>query len=175
MNTPVNIEALHTAITSAIATQFPALKSCDAYPRPGEKIATPAIFIELDQIQSEPDNGTEQLPVVLAFSAYVVRSYKGSNKLAVRSLTASLMAFLRGQRFGQPIGPIVTGDAVPDMFDPQDNGGDNAYECMRLPFEMSAILGTDAWIDDGPVPDTIDVAQAPTVGEGGDYETIVQP
>ena len=175
MNTPVNLESLHNALIANIAAQFPSLKDCGAYPRIGERIETPAIYIELDAILGQDDAGTEQLPVILEWSAYVVRTYKGVNKFSVRKLAAALMAFLHHKRFGQPIGAIQVGDANPDIFEPADLKGSNPYECMRVPFTCSAILGNDVWVDEGELPDTVFAGQAPDVGPGGNYETIVEP
>jgi hypothetical protein len=156
MNTPVDIAALHAAIKSALAAQFPSA-TVDYYGRPGDKVPTPGILIELDSIDAADPNdvGTEQLEVVLRFNAYAVRSFgeRDQNKLAVRTLTAAMMQFIRGKRWGQPVGAARVIGASPDRI------ATGEYEVMRIEFEHEAMLGTDVWIDDGPLPDEVNVSE----------------
>lgn len=156
MNTPVNIASLHAAIKAALAAQFPTA-TVDYYGRPVDKIATPGILIELDSIDAVDPNdvGTEQLEVVLRFNAYAIRLFgeKDQNKLAVRTLTAALMQFIRGRRWGQPVGAARVIGASPDRIETGE------YEVMRIEWEHEAMLGTDVWIDDGDVPSEVNVAE----------------
>jgi hypothetical protein len=156
MNTPVNIDTLHTNIITALAAQYPSCTVAD-YPRPGEKITTPAIFIELDDIQADdpPDTGTEQTPVVLRFNAYVIHDHKAGKKRSVRTLAAAVMQFIRGKRWGNAVGAAMPVSATPDRF----QGDTLEYEVMRVEWEHEAILGTDVWIDDGDTPTEVNVSE----------------
>ena len=161
MNTPVNITTLHANMKAALAAQF---STCfvDYYPRPGDKITTPAILLELDDMQADsPDDiGTEQLPVTMMWRAYVVRDYKQGSKLGVRTLAASVMAFIRGKRWSTEEAPVAVGAAVVVGAFPDKFAGDTLeYECMRVEFEHEALLGTDVWIDDGDVPTEVNVSE----------------
>ena len=151
-NTPqADLSALHTAITAAIRAQFPDLKDVGAYPRPGEMVKTPAVYFELDAIEAAGDgNDTEQVRCALTFNAYCVVSYKGTGKLATRLLAANVMSWLRGKRFGQPIGIAQPMSADPDTF-----AGDagNEYECFRVMWRHEPVyLGTSVWDATGVVP-----------------------
>lgn len=156
MNAPVNIATLHANLKAALAAQFPAC-TVDYYPRPGDKITTPAIFIELDDIQAESptDNGSEQTPVMLRFNAYVVESYKTGKKLTVRTLAAAVMQFVRGKRWGSSAGAAIPVAATPDRF----QGDTQEYEVMRVEWEHEALLGTDFWIDNGDTPTEVNVSE----------------
>jgi hypothetical protein len=160
MNTPVDIEALHTAIKDALTEQFEDA-TVDFYSSPGERIASPSILFELEEILADdPDDiGTEQLAVRLRWNAYAVLSYKGANKLALRSLAASLMAFIRGKRWGQPVGAANVIGAFPDQIEGQPND----YEVMRIEFEHEALLGTDVW-PGGELPLEVYLGIAPLIG-----------
>lgn len=166
MNTPVNISDLHAAIKTALAAQYPTAV-VDYYPRPGDKITTPAIFIELDSIDADqpPDMGTEQTPVTLRFNAYVVQDYKAGKKLAVRTLAAAVMQFIRGKRWGTAVGAAMPVSATPDRF----QGDTLEYEVMRVEWEHEAILGTDVWIDDGDTPTEVNVS------EQGNDQAVIYP
>lgn len=156
MNAPINLDTLHDNIITALRAQYPSCTVAD-YPRPGDKITTPAIFIELDDIQADdpPDIGSEQTPVTLRFNAYVINDYKAGKKRAVRTLAAAVLQFVRGKRWSTPVGHGMPISATPDRF----QGSTQEYEVMRVEWEHEALLGTDVWIDDGDVPENVNVSE----------------
>lgn len=163
-NTPqANLAALHEAIRVQLVAGFPALQDVGAYPRPGEKISTPAIYFELDAIDvpNPGEAGTEQVAAALTFNAYCVVSYKGTGKLAVRTLAASLMSWLRGKRFGQPIGPAMPQSADPDLI----AGAGEEYEVFRVTWRHDPVyLGTSVWDATGVVPTEVYLGIDPETG-----------
>lgn len=172
----VNIDDLHDAIKAELTTQFP---DCTVafYPRPGERIATPGILLELEDIPvQDPDEiGTEQLSVNLSFNAYVVLDYKAGKKQAVKSLAAAVMSFTRGKRWGEPVGPAAVAGAFPDVI----AGKEDDYEVMRVEWSHEALLGQDVWRLDHedeegePLPIAEEVR---TIGGGDDEEqTLIAP
>lgn len=177
-NTPqVNIEALHAAMKTQITAAFPALKDVGHYPRPGSRIATPAIYYELDSIEvTDPqDVGTEQVRCSLTFNAYCVVSYKGEAQLAARTLAASFMAWLRGKRFGQPIGIAQPMSANPDTL--AGDAGD-AYEVIRVMWQHEPVyLGVSVWDPSGVVPTEVWLGIDPNTGAAhlSDYIKLAPP
>lgn len=167
MNPPVNLTTLHTNMKAALAAQFP---TCfvDYYPRPGDKVTTPALLIDLEDIDAaDPDNnGAEQVEVTLRFNLYAVESYKAGKKLAVRTLAAAAMAFVRGKKWSCP----VTGARVIGAYRDAFQGDPQEYECRRIEIEHDALLGTDVWIDDGDTPTEVNVSE-----QGNDHAAIVEP
>lgn len=159
----VDIEALHEAIKAGIEEEFPTLETVDYYPRPGEKITTPAIFIELDSI--DPDGeitpGTEQTSVTLRFAAYCVHDYKTGNKLAVRLLAASLVGLVDGNRWGQPVGAADFAGCSPDRIRGDLN---KEYECMRVEWTHEALIGENIWTNTGTTPTQVFASQDPMIG-----------
>ena len=141
----IDIDDLHSAIKTALAAQFTTC-TVDFYPRPGERIATPGILLELEDMPADdPDDiATEQLGVTLNFNAYVVLDYKAGKKQGVKTLAAALMAFIRGKRWGQPVGAANVVGAYPDVI----AGRQDDYEVMRVEFSHEALLGQDVWIAD---------------------------
>ncbi len=141
-NPAVNLDSLHAAMKAAIAAQFPDAH-VEFYDRPGERIPTPAILLDLEDIpaQDPDDIGTEQLPVMLNFNAYCVLSYKAGKKQAVKTMAAAVMAFVRGKRWSCPVGAASVVGASPDLIP----GKDDDYEVMRVEFQHEALLGTDVW------------------------------
>lgn len=163
MNTPLDLDAFHAAIKAAFQTSFP---DCfvDFYPRPGEKITTPAIILEVeDMTANDPDQiGTEQLNATLNVNAYAVLSYKLGKKQALRKFAAAVMAYTRGKRWGVPVGPANVLGAHPDKIDGQAED----YETMRIEFTHEALLGTDIFAGTGPIPLHVYLGESPNIGSG---------
>lgn len=160
MNTPVNIATLHASIKSALTAGFSGT-AVDYYARQGERVAVPAIFFELEEVTADdPDDiGTEQLAVRLKFNGYVVNSYKAGNKLGIRTAAVALMQFIRGKRWGQPVGAANVIGAFPDTM----QGQPDDYEVMRVEWEHEALLGTDIW-PGGIVPSEVWLGISPLIG-----------
>jgi len=160
----VNIDELHSKILAGLKSQFPTAK-VSFYPRPGEAIATPAILLDLEDIQvDDPDDvGTEQTAVTLNFNAYVVLDYKSGKKQTIKSLAASVLAYINGQRWGAAVGAAAVSGASPDKI----AGREDDYEVMRVEFSHAAFLGIDVWEADqlldangnpSPTPDEVFVS-----------------
>jgi hypothetical protein len=139
---PVNLELLHAEIRGQLATRFPSA-TVAFYSRPGDKIATPGILLELEDmpVQEPGDIGTDQLPVYLNFNAYAVLDYKAGSKQAVRLFAAEIMAFVKGQRWDREVTGAQVVGAFPDVI----QGKEDAYEVMRVEFQHEALLGQDVW------------------------------
>ena len=172
-NQAIDLDLLHDAIKASFAASFP---DCyvDFYPRPGEKITTPAILIEIEDIVADDpdDTGTEQLAVMLMCNAYVVLSYKAGNKKALKKFAASVMAYTRGRRWGQPVGRANVAGANPDAI----AGQPDDYECMRVEFSHEALLGADVFAGSGIIPTEVYLGFVPDVGPDhvDDYELITE-
>lgn len=170
----VDLDTLHDAIKAAFTAQFEDA-AVDFYPRPGDKIGSPSIFLEIEDIVADdPDDvGTEQLAVTLMFNAYVVLSYKDPNKKAIKKFAASVMSYVRGRRWGQPVGPANVVIASPDKV----IGQPDDYECMRIEFTHEAMLGADVFAGDGVIPTEVYLGYAPDIGPPhiDDYELVNEP
>ncbi len=158
-------EAIRTQLVAASATGQPlaGVREVGAYPRPGEVIKTPAIYFELDAIDvpNPGEIGTEQVASALTFNAYCVVSYKGTGKLAVRTLAASLMGWLKNKRFGQPVGPAMPMSADPDRMD----GAGDEYEVFRVSWRHEPVyLGTSVWDATGVLPTEVYLGIDPDTG-----------
>ena len=160
MTPATDIDALHEAMKAAFAEHFDGV-TVDFYGRPGERIATPAILLQLEDIAAEdPDDiGTEQLAAVLNFNAYVVLDYKTGKKQAVKALAGAVLAFVRGKRWGQPVGPANAVGAYPDAI----QGREDDYEVMRCEFAHECLLG-DPLTETGITPWKVYLGISPLIG-----------
>ena len=168
-NTVTTLDAVHEGIVAAIKTQFPALKTVEAYRLDRKNLPVPACLVEMTEMDNEPDidPGTEQLAVMARFEAKLVIGFRqgGKNpKIEVRKLAAAFAAWARLKRWGCPIGPAEVIGAYQDDFDPELD----QYECWRVEWQQVIHLGDTIWKDDGETP-TPYFAWAPITGDRQNY------
>lgn len=167
----LNLDTFQDALKSGMAAKFPGV-NVDLYPRPGERINTPAIFIEIEDIPSgDPDTSeTEQTEVTINVNAYVVFDYKTGNKKALRTFASGVLAFVRGKRWGHPVQAAKTVGAFPDVI----AGREKDYEVFRVEFYHEAMLGDDVWTSNDPVPTEVWLGYAPNIGPEhiDDYQLV---
>lgn len=175
-NTEITIEGVHTAILDAIRENFPSLVTVDAYLLDRQNLPAPACLLELSELEATADAadpGTEQLAVTARFSALLAigfRQGRASPKLEIRKLAASMLAFLRLQRFGLPIGPAQIAGAYPDSFDPDLD----QYECWRIDWSHVLHLGSSIWTDDeSAVVPSPSIRGGPEGTDPGEYAPVL--
>ena len=177
----VDIVALHAAILDGIKNRFPTLLEVDHYPRPGEMIQTPAVYVELESFDADapPNTGTMQLPVTLNFVAYAVCDYKLGSKLTVRTLALALAAFINQQKWDQPVTAAEVTQGGPDWMRAKLPNSSPEYEVMRVEWTHEALLNDNVWADEGVAPAYLfvsgDVTPNTNVGPGNEAAYIQMP
>lgn len=179
-NTVTTLEAVHAGIVSAIAAQFPALQTVEAYRLDRKSLPVPACLIELTEMDAvnDEDPGTEQQAVMARFEATLVIGFRqGLNnpKMEIRKLAAALGAFVRAQRWGCPIGPAELIGIYQDDFDPDLD----QYEVWRVEWQQVIHLGESVWVpyDEGETPNQVFLGITPKIGPGhiDDYFEVTEP
>lgn len=177
---PVNLTTLHDEIKIALDA-FTGLNS-QFYGREKRRHSCPAIFFELDAITPEDSEqtATEQTPVLLNFSVYLIESYREENaRLKVRIRAAELAAFIQTSAFAETLSNALKPtfeDAQPDevAFSPVQS--ENQYECFRVDFSLMALLGESIIDDSGTMPETVFAGYEPKTGAAhvDDYSEVEQ-
>jgi len=175
---PVDLAALHEGIKNALRAHFPVseVPTIEYYGRPGEKIVTPAIFFELEDIRPDnPDDiGTEQWAATLGFSAQVVVGHKGQGaaQLGLRILAAKLAAFVRGKQWGVPVGLALLEGCTPSEFQVEPN---TAYHTWRVSWTHTSILGDSCFVPAGMLPAQLWLGWNPDIGvpHVADYQLVL--
>lgn len=165
----IQLPELHEAIKAALKAKFPKV-TVDYYSRPGEKIAVPAIFFELEAIEdaNPSDNGTEQLEVLLRFSAECITTYKQGGKLSARLLAASVASFVHRNKFGKPITPGRFASSGMESF----RQAEDSYESWSVKWTHTAFLGTSIWDAEGVIPEHVYLGFPPNIGPGHEDDYI---
>jgi hypothetical protein len=175
----VDLAALHNAIISQLASKFsvPNVVHVQDYPRQFDKILTPAILLDLEQVEVGSDPGTEQTRLTIRFSAVVVvgslrKDQAGLDpRLSVRVLAAAIAHTVNRQRWGlQGCGPAKVQAVMPDAFDPRLD----QYECWRVEWTQEVMVGDDIWNQIGVLPSEVWSGDTP-VGQPLDPVKLVYP
>lgn len=101
-----------------------------------------------------------------------VQYRKEDAKVAVRVIAANVMRVVRGERFGQLVGPAKLGTTAPDEWSPVESG----FETYRVPWTHEARfapLTPDEPVQ--PIPSEVWVSSAPDIGPENEpkYDKIV--
>lgn len=167
MDPGVDLNQLHDNIVAAIAGQFPALQTVEAYREETERVTlrAPACLVELFELEAvdDQDHGTEQLPMMARFEARLIIGFREANaKREVRKLAAALAKFIRHQRWGlgANVAPAEVMGCYPDEFDPALD----QYEVMRVEWQQVVYVGENVWTGEGvPVTEVL-YSWAPKIG-----------
>lgn len=153
------------AVVARLAQAFPAVPTVAEYPRLRQKIAAPAILVELADATPTDDAGTEQLCLSARFEARIVFDHvpvAGSNPAlpALNLAAAVAREIFAAGRFGQPVGPAKGVRIEPDQFRPELSG----YAVWLVEWTHEVRLGHSVWDGDGVMPTEIYLGIAPEIG-----------
>lgn len=175
--TSCDLTALHTAITTAIASAFPALQTVEFYRLERVELPAPACLLEMVEADEGADPGSEQQSLMVRFEARFILPFRTTHaKLEVRKLAMAFAAFIRKHGRWSGVGgqggtPKVIG-CYPDDFDPLLD----QYEVWRVEWQQLLWFGDSVWAGEGITPTTVFVGFAPNIGTGHEADYIqVQP
>ena len=184
-DTHIDLEVLHSAIVADIKAAFPQLVTVEFYqddPEARKTLPIPACLLTISELEAdnEIDPGTEQLAVVATFEAhFIINSIRTPRAaMAIRTLAAAFMAWLRKRRWTNPAEPtrkLPTGPAnvvggFPDDFTPELD----KFEVWRVEWQQVIHLGESVWNDEGITPSEVYFSWLPEIGTGNeeDYEKV---
>ena len=170
-DTEIDLDALTDAIVASIAAQFPEFVSVDAYREAETNLQTPACLIELDDLEPQPDIGTEQLAVMARFSGRVVLGMRDPDvRRATPKFAAALALHINRQRWAQPVAPAEVIGIQRDDFDPRLD----QFEVWVVEWQQVIHLGASVWGGAGDLPTQLLGAWHPEIGPDheGSYEEI---
>lgn len=175
-DTLIDLDELHDAIRDQVAAAFPSFETVEFYrDDEDQQIPTPACLLELTEMEPvlEQNPGTEQLPVMLRFTAHVIAKDTGAeSRLEIRKAAAALATWLhKKSRFdGQNTDAIQVLGCGPDEFAPEVT----RFKVWAVEFGMVAFLGDTVWKNDGVIPTNVLYSWSPRIGFGNEphYQPI---
>jgi hypothetical protein len=169
----IDLDAFHAAVVAAIKAQFPIFETVEDYPEDRKPVTTPACLIEIEEMDADDadDAGTEQQTMKMKCAARIILGLRTPQmRRTARKLCGSFAAFLRFNKFGQPVGEGRVIGAYQDAFEPELD----QYEVWRVEWSHLAYFGTDVWLPDSSVivPAGVYVGWAPDIGTGHEQDYL---
>lgn len=179
-NYPVlDLAVFFDAIVADIKARFPSMVNVEFFPDEPEantRMPVPAILLDVSEMETDAENdpGTEQSPMKLSFSAFIIISglQDGNTKLQIRLLAAALASWLKLRLWRDPSNP---GDDDNPNYLPSDpamvlgayrddfNPALDRYEVWRVDWEQVVYLGESVF-DTTFLPDHVWLGLAPEIG-----------
>lgn len=133
---------LLAAIKAGLETQFDWVESVETWPNNRDRLQTPALLVEIGEMDVGDDPGTGETKLNCQVSIYVViRDSQETDSVSSLDTAASIAAYLRLNRFGLPVGPSFVRGAYPDVWQPELE----EFNVWRVDYETSIRVGEDGF------------------------------
>ncbi|UWS68420.1 hypothetical protein [Pseudomonas mosselii] len=162
---PIPFERLYAAIEEHIARTLPALEYVGTMPDRLERIAMPAVVIEVVEWEPGPDPGTGKVGVEARFEARVIIAGEDESALKVAAFAAAqLTVLLRMQTWGIEVEPAKFVRAAQDWTRPELDG----YAVWVVEWTQIIYLGEEEWPWPNQPPGSIVWGFVPDTGSGNE-------
>jgi hypothetical protein len=139
---PFSLDQLYRAIEQHLKAHLPGVQAVTAWPNIKDRIALPAVFIELAEMEPGVDIGTGQTTLVCKFEArIIVDPIRPQHCQQAAYLAAQLAVLLRLQTWGLEVEPAEFGQAMQDWTKPELDG----YVVWLVEWTHQLYLGVEEW------------------------------
>lgn len=139
---PFNLDQLYRAIEQTMKAHLPGVQAVTAWPNIKDRIALPAVFIELAEMEPGVDIGTGQTTLVCKFEArIIVDPIRPQHCQQAAYLAAQLAVLLRLQTWGLELEPAEFVQAMQDWTKPELDG----YVVWLVEWTHQLYLGVEEW------------------------------
>ena len=139
---PLSLDQLYRAIEQHLKAHLPGVQAVTAWPNIKDRIALPAVFIELAEMEPGVDIGTGQTTLVCKFEArIIVDPIRPQHCQQAAYLAAQLAVLLRLQTWGLEVEPAEFGRAMQDWTKPELDG----YVVWLVEWTHQLYLGVEEW------------------------------
>ncbi|MEO8640385.1 hypothetical protein [Pseudomonas sp.] len=143
---PFSLDQLYLAVEQHLATHLPGVQTVSAWPNIQDRIALPAVFLELAEIEPGIDIGTGETTLVCKFEArIIVDPINPLHQQQAVQLATQLAVILRAQTWGLEVEPAEFVQALQDWTQPALDG----YTVWLVEWTQQVYLGVEEW----PWPD----------------------
>ncbi|MDI3357131.1 hypothetical protein MO767_22660 [Pseudomonas sp. UYIF39] len=143
---PFSLDQLYLAVEQHLATHLPGVQTVSAWPNIQDRIALPAVFLELAEIEPGTDIGTGETTLVCKFEArIIVDPIQLLHQQQAVQLATQLAVILRAQTWGLEVEPAEFVQALQDWTQPALDG----YTVWLVEWTQQVYLGVEEW----PWPD----------------------
>ncbi len=143
---PFSLDQLYQAVEQHLVRHLPGVQTVRAWPNIQDRIALPAVFLELAEIEPGTDIGTGETTLVCKFEArIIVDPIPLQHQQQAVQLVTQLAVLLRAQTWGLEVEPAEFVQALQDWTQPALDG----YTVWLVEWTQQIYLGPEEW----PWPD----------------------
>lgn len=143
---PFSLDQLYRAVEQHLEINLPGVQTATAWPKISERIALPAVFLELAEMEPGTEIGTGETSLVCKFEArIIVDPIKPYHHQQAVQLATQLAVVLRAQTWGLGVEPAEFVQALQDWTRPELDG----YTVWLVEWTQQIYLGAEQW----PWPD----------------------
>ena len=143
---PLSLDQLYQAVEQHLTSHLPGVRAVTVWPNISDRVALPAVFLELAEIEPGTDIGTGETTLVCRFEArIIVDPIKPHHQRQAVQLATQLVVLLRAQTWGLPVEPAEFVQAQQDWTQPHLDG----YTVWLVEWTQQVYLGVEEW----PWPD----------------------
>ncbi|MBD9599251.1 hypothetical protein IB252_05290 [Pseudomonas sp. PDM10] len=142
----LSLDQLYQAVEQHLTTHLPGVQAVTVWPNISDRVALPAVFLELAEVEPGTDIGTGETTLVCRFEArIIVDPIKPHHQRQAVQLATQLAVLLRAQTWGLPVEPAEFVQAQQDWTQPHLDG----YTVWLVEWTQQVYLGVEEW----PWPD----------------------
>ena len=143
---PFSLEQLYEAIEQYIRAHVPGVQTVAVWPNIEDRVALPAVFVELAEMESGIDTATGETALACKFEARVITDpIQSDHHQQAVFLAGQLAVLLRMQSWGVAVEPSEFVQAMQDWTKPELDG----YTVWVVEWTQQIYLGEAQW----PWPD----------------------
>ncbi|WP_236217108.1 hypothetical protein [Pseudomonas rhodesiae] len=145
---PFSLDQLYEAVEQHLVRHLPGVQTVSAWPNIQDRIALPAVFLELAEIEPGVDIGTGETTLVCKFEArIIVDPIQPLHQQQAVQLVTQLAVLLRAQTWGLAVEPAEFVQALQDWTQPALDG----YTVWLVEWTQQIYVGSEEW----PWPDQL--------------------
>lgn len=164
---PFSLDQLYTAIESHLREALPTVEMVSTWPDIRDRVALPAIFLELAEMEPGQDIGTGETTLICKFEArVVVAPERAHHHQQAAHLASQIAVLLRMQSWGLEVDAAEFVQAAQDWTKPELDG----YTVWVVEWNQQIYLGEQEWPWPDEPPGTLVWGFSPDTGpnsEGG--------
>ena len=143
---PFSLDQLYQAVEQHLVSHLPGVQTVRAWPNIQDRIALPAVFLELAEIEPGADIGTGETTLVCKFEArIIVDPIDPLHQQQAVQLVTQLAVLLRAQTWRLAVEPAEFVQALQDWTQPALDG----YTVWLVEWTQQVYVGPEEW----PWPD----------------------
>lgn len=164
-----SLDQLYQAIEQHVSRHLSGVRAVTAWPNIKDRIALPAVFIELSDMEPGPDIGSGETTLICRFEArIIVDPILSRHCQQAVQLASQLAVLLRAQTWDVQVEPAEFVQAMQDWTKPELDG----YVVWLVEWTHQLYLGVEEWPWPDEPPGSLVFGFSPDIGPGHEADYV---